>query len=61
MCGYNEAQGGYLNPFEDMLKGHVHNYKSDEETNRNKYRPEPFIPTDPYDPACFANILLQKR
>ena len=62
MCGYNEAQDGYLNPFEDMLKGHVHNYKSDEETNRNKYRPEPFIPTDPYDPkACFANMLLQRN
>lgn len=62
MCGYNEAQDGYLNPFEDMLKGRTHTSRLDEESNLNKYRPEPFIPTDPYDPkACFANILLQKN
>lgn len=59
MCGYNEEHDGYLNPFEDMLKGRR---KTDEEEDRKKYRPEPFIPTEPYDPkACFANILLQRN
>ena len=62
MCGYSEQQDGYLNPFEDMLKGSGHTSKSTEESNKNDYRPEPFIPSDPYDPkACFANILLQKN
>ena len=62
MCGYNEDQHGYLNPFDDMLKGHMRSSKMEEDGNKSKYRPEPFIPTDPYDPkACFANILLQRN
>lgn len=57
-CGYHDKKHGYLDPFNDMLEGK----KSGNSESDKKYRPEKFIPTDPYDPkACFANMLLHQN
>lgn len=57
MCGFDEEKHGYLNPFNDMIHGKLPS--PDDIDNEGSYRPEPFYPTNPYDPdACLCNILL---
>ena len=58
--GFNPREDGYVNPFQDVLDDKVHNGKDSDE-NDKKYRPVPFVPTDPYDPkACYANIMMKE-
>jgi hypothetical protein len=58
--GFNPREDGYINPFQDVLNDNVHSGKDTDE-NDKKYKPVPFVPTDPYDPnACFANIMLKE-
>ena len=57
--GFNPREDGYINPFQDVLNDNVHSGKDTDE-NDKKYKPVPFVPTDPYDPkACFANIMMK--
>jgi len=57
--GFDPRFDGYINPFQDLVND---NLPSRSETdNENKYKPVPFIPTNPYDPnACFGNIMLKE-
>lgn len=58
--GFNPREDGYVNPFQDVLDDKVHSGKDSDE-NDKKYRPVPFVPTDPYDPkACYANIMMKE-
>jgi hypothetical protein len=58
--GFNPRDDGYINPFQDVLNDNLHNSK-DSDDNDKKYRPVPFVPTDPYDPkTCYANIMMKE-
>jgi hypothetical protein len=58
--GFNPREDGYINPFQDILNDNVLTEK-DVDENDKKYKPVPFVPTDPYDPkTCFANIMLKE-
>jgi hypothetical protein len=51
MCGYNEKDDGFLNPYQDILNDNIPQplTKMQSNSNRRDYRPELFRPTDPYD------------
>jgi hypothetical protein len=58
-CGFDELdrRHGFINPYEDIIQNKVIEY--DTTNNRDRYKPVPFQPTNPFDPnACFANIML---
>ena len=56
MCGFNEKNDGFMNPYQDMLDD-VLLVKQDD----GKYRPELFRPTDPYDVnAYLTKVKLQE-
>jgi hypothetical protein len=58
--GFNPRDDGYINPFQDILNDNIQHLK-DYDENDKKYKPVPFVPTDPYDPnACYCNILLKE-
>lgn len=58
--GFNPREDGYVNPFQDVLNDNVHSSKDTDE-NDKRYKPVPFVPTDPYDPqACYANIMMKE-
>jgi hypothetical protein len=58
--GFNPREDGYINPFQDVLNDNIQHLK-DQNENDKKYKPVPFVPTDPYDPnACYCNILLKE-
>jgi hypothetical protein len=57
MCGFDQEKHGYLNPFQDIIHGKLPTHEDID--NEASYRPEPFYPTNPYDPeACLCNIFL---
>ena len=57
--GFDPRTDGYVNPFQDLLNDDLPSKTGTE--NENKYRPVPFVPTDPYDPnACYCNIMLEQ-
>jgi mRNA (guanine-N7-)-methyltransferase len=58
-CGYDELdrRHGFVNPYEDIIQNKVTEF--DTSNNRDRYKPVPFQPTNPFDAkACFANIIL---
>jgi len=60
--GFNPREDGYINPFQDLLNDNIEHHTKDQpaETDSQKYKPVPFVPTNPYDPnAPFANIMLK--
>ena len=50
MCGYREKDDGFMNPYQDMLDGII---PGNSDTS-NKYHPELFRPTDPYDANAYV-------
>ena len=57
--GFNPKKDGFINPFQDVLNDNVVLLKDQKEEDK-KYKPVPFVPSEPYDPtACFANIMLK--
>ena len=60
MCGYNEKDDGYLNPFEDVLNDVIPDSNGGVD-GKSSYLPRRFYPSDPYDSdAGVCNILLKK-
>ena len=58
--GFNPKKDGFINPFQDVLNDNVVSLKDQKEEDK-KYKPVPFVPSEPYDPtACFANIMLKE-
>lgn len=58
-CGFSENEHGFLNPAQNMIDNVL---PSPEDDNTETYKPVPFQPTNPYDPAaCFCNIMLHKN
>jgi hypothetical protein len=52
-----DRRHGFVNPYEDIVQNKVIEY--DTSNNRDRYKPVPFQPTNPFDTkACFANIML---
>jgi hypothetical protein len=57
-CGYNQEKHGYINPFNDLVQGNVR-VKREGMDRADKYKPEIFYPTNPYDPdAAICNVYL---
>jgi hypothetical protein len=56
MCGYNEKNDGFMNPYQDMLDD---NFPSGKDSG--KYRPELFRPTDPYDANAYITKIKLKE
>lgn len=58
MCGYNELQDGFINPYQDMLQDQFP--KAYEDRTAANYKAELFIPSDPYDINAYTcKIKLQ--
>lgn len=59
-CGFNKKQHGFLNPFQSVLDDEMPSSNEREyDDSGTQYKPEPFIPTNPYDNnACFTNVFL---
>ena len=59
--GFNPREDGYINPFQDLINDNIQHLKDIDE-NDKKYKPVPFVPTEPYDPnTCFCNIMLKEN
>ena len=57
--GFNPKKDGFINPFQDVLNDNIVLLK-DQKDEDKKYKPVPFVPSEPHDPtACFANIMLK--
>jgi len=57
--GFDPRTDGYINPFQDLINDNLPSQSSSD--NENKYRPVPFVPTNPYDQnACFCNMMLEE-
>jgi len=57
-CGFDPLRHGFLNPFNDII--HDRLPSPDDNSLELKYKPEPFQPTNPYDPdAGLTNIELK--
>lgn len=57
MCGFDERKHGYLNPMLDMINDQLPTVG--EIDNEETYKPVPFQPTNPYDPAAaLCNVEL---
>jgi hypothetical protein len=60
--GFNPRKDGYINPFQDVIDDNIEKIKDEYEKGNQKYKPVPFVPTNPYDPnACFTNIMLKNE
>jgi len=58
MCGFDEKKHGYLNPMLDIINDQLPT--PGDIDNEETYKPVPFQPTNPSDPAaCLCNIVLQ--
>jgi len=59
--GFNPKKDGFINPFQDVLNDNVVLLKDQKEEDK-RYKPVPFVPSEPYDPTtCFANIMLKEE
>ena len=59
--GFNPKKDGFINPFQDVLNDSIVLLKDQKEEDK-RYKPVPFVPSEPYDPtACFANIMLKEE
>lgn len=55
-CGFDKLKDGFINPFQDILDGKIHDQRGPDEKT---YKPMRFIPTQPYDDnAGFCNATL---
>lgn len=60
MCGFNEKEHGYENPFNDIIHERLPHADSKHLENEDLYQPVPFNPTDPYDEkGSICNIFLK--
>jgi hypothetical protein len=56
MCGYSEKDDGFMNPYQDMLNDNIPQPYTKISTNKKSdYRPELFIPSDPYDVNAYIS------
>ena len=59
--GFDTRKDGYINPFQDLIDDNIQKIKDEYDKGYQKYKPVPFVPTNPYDPnACFTNIMLKE-
>ena len=63
MCGYNEKDDGYLNPYQNILDDNIPPplTKLSSNQNRRDYRPELFRPSDPYDANAYITKMKLKH
>lgn len=63
MCGYNESNDGFLNPYQDILNDKIPEplTKTNSNINKRDYRPELFIPSDPYDVNAYITKVKLKN
>lgn len=59
-CGFNEKIHASINPYNDIINNHTST--SGDIDNENKYKPVPFVPTNPYDDRMpfTSNVMLTK-
>jgi hypothetical protein len=58
MCGYSEKDDGFMNPYQDMLNDNIPQSYTKMSGNKQKqsdYKPELFIPSDPYDVNAYTS------
>jgi len=64
MCGYNDKEDGFMNPYQDMLNDNIPPPSTktvSSSDRRNDYRAELFIPTDPYDVNAYISKIKLKN
>ena len=63
MCGYNDKEDGFLNPYQDILNDNIPapSTKTNSSEKRNDYRAELFIPSDPYDVNAYISKIKLKN
>ena len=55
MCGYNEKEDGFMNPYQDILNDNIPQPFSKTFSNKQDYKAELFIPSDPYDVNAYIS------
>ena len=63
MCGYNSKEDGFMNPYQDILNDNIPppSTKTASRDRQAEYRPELFIPTDPYDVNAYISKIELKN
>jgi hypothetical protein len=60
LCGFDEKEHGNINAFNDIIQDTI--LKADGDKDHKKYRPQKFIPMNPYDPEAYiCNIQLTEN
>jgi hypothetical protein len=61
MCGYNEKEDGFMNPYQDMLNDNIPLPSTKTGLKQQDYRAELFIPSDPYDVNAYISKIKLKN
>lgn len=65
MCGYNEKEDGFMNPYQDMLNDNIPSASfmktGIQDNKRQDYGAELFIPSDPYDVNAYISKIKLKN
>lgn len=61
MCGYNEKEDGFMNPYQDMLNDNIPLPSTKTGVKQQDYRAELFIPSDPYDVNAYISKIKLKN
>ena len=61
MCGYNEKEDGFINPYQDMLNDNIPLPSTKTGVKQQDYRAELFIPSDPYDVNAYISKIKLKN
>lgn len=61
MCGYNEKDDGFMNPYQDILNDNIPLPSTKTGVKQQDYRAELFIPSDPYDVNAYISKIKLKN
>lgn len=62
MCGYSEKDDGFMNPYQDLLNDNIpKSYTKQTSNKQSDYKPELFIPSDPYDVNAYVSKIMLKN
>ena len=61
MCGYNEKEDGFMNPYQDMLNDNIPLPSTKTGVKQQDYRAELFVPSDPYDVNAYISKIKLKN
>lgn len=61
MCGYNEKEDGFMNPYQDVLNDNIPLPSAKTSHSNQDYKAELFIPSEPYDVNAYVSKIKLKN